>query len=67
MTSVKQVCYISNMEKGIDVKELRKQLGLTQDEFAVKLGVAPYTVRRWESGKTQPSRMAKRLLMEIQG
>ena len=49
-----------------EVKELRKRLGLTQDEFAVQLGVAPFTVRRWESGKTKPSRMAQKLLKEIE-
>ncbi len=51
--------------KEIDVKKLREKLGLNQAEFAVKLGVAEYTVRRWESGKTKPSRMAQRLLEEI--
>jgi len=53
------------MEKEIDVKKFRQKLGLTQDEFAVKLGVAPFTVRRWESGKTKPSRMAQMLLREL--
>lgn len=51
----------------MDVKKIRKRLGLTQDQFAVRLGVAPYTVRRWESGKTKPSRMAERLLEEFKG
>ena len=59
------MCYFSIMVKEIDVKKLREKLGLTQDEFAVKLGVAPFTIRRWESGKTKPSRMAQRLLEEI--
>jgi len=49
-----------------EVRELRKRLGLTQDAFAFKLGVAPYTVRRWESGKTKPSKMAQKLLSEIE-
>ena len=48
-----------------EVKEIRKKLGLTQDDFAFQLGVTPMTVRRWESGKTKPSRMARRLLEEI--
>ena len=48
-----------------EIKRLREKLGLTQDAFAFKLGVAPYTVRRWESGKTKPSRMASQLLEEI--
>ena len=51
----------------MDVKALRVKLGLTQAEFAVRLGVAEYTVRRWESKTTSPSRMAQRLLKEIEG
>jgi len=51
--------------KEINIKRLRKKLGLSQDAFAARLGVAPYTVRRWESGKTKPSRMARRLIEEI--
>lgn len=50
----------------IDVKVLRQNLGLTQAEFAVKLGVAEFTVRRWEKGITKPSPMAKKLLKEIE-
>ena len=50
-----------------EIKLLRERLGLTQDAFAFRLGVAPYTVRRWESGKTKPSRMARKLLGEISG
>jgi len=34
----------------VDVKALRKQLELTQAEFARALDVAEYTVRRWEKG-----------------
>ena len=34
----------------IDVKALRKQLELTQVEFARALDVAEYTIRRWEKG-----------------
>ena len=50
-----------------EVKELRKKLGLTQEAFAIRLGVSVMTVRRWESGKAKPSRMAQRLLQEIEG
>jgi len=50
----------------INVKELRQKLGLTQEQFAVKIGVTSMTIRRWESGRTHPSRMASRLLEEIQ-
>ena len=49
----------------ITIRELRKKLGLTQEGFALKLGVAPMTVRRWEAGKTHPLPMARKLIDEI--
>lgn len=48
------------------IKTLRNRLGMTQAEFAVKLGVAPYTVRRWETEKNKPSPMARKLLDELE-
>ena len=51
----------------MDIKKLRKKMGLSQDKFAAKLGVAPYTVRRWESGATAPSPMARRVIEELFG
>lgn len=41
-------------------------MGLTQQELAIKLGVSVTTVARWESGVTHPSRMALKLLEEIE-
>ena len=48
-----------------EVKALREKLGLSQDAFAARLGVAPFTVRRWEKGG-KPSPMARQLLKEIE-
>lgn len=44
------------------VRELRQRLELSQEKFAVRLGVAYLTVNRWENGHTQPSPMARKLL-----
>ncbi len=44
------------------VKQTRKRLGLTQLEFAQRLGVSFQTVNRWENGKTKPLPMALRLI-----
>ena len=33
------------------VRELRRDLGLSQSEFARLVGVAPNTVARWERGE----------------
>jgi len=47
------------------VRELRLRLGLTQEEFAAKLGVTFPTVNRWENRHVKPSRMAMRLLENL--
>jgi DNA-binding transcriptional regulator YiaG len=41
------------------VKEVRRQLGLSQEELAHALGVSFATVNRWENGKTLPSKLAQ--------
>jgi DNA-binding transcriptional regulator YiaG len=46
----------------MNVKELRKLLGLTQVELANMLCVAPLTVRRWEKDRAIPSPMAQKQL-----
>jgi transcriptional regulator with XRE-family HTH domain len=37
--------------KGSEVRRVRKRLGLTQRAFAVRVGVNPNTVARWERGE----------------
>lgn len=36
------------------IKKMRKDLKLTQQQFAVKIGVNSATVSRWERGKQTP-------------
>jgi DNA-binding transcriptional regulator YiaG len=40
------------------VKAVRRQLKLSQEELAHALGVSFATVNRWENGKTSPSKLA---------
>lgn len=42
-----------------NVKELRTQLNMSQEELAHELGVSFATVNRWENEKTTPSRLAR--------
>jgi ribosome-binding protein aMBF1 (putative translation factor) len=42
------------------VKEVRQQLGLSQEELAHALGVSFSSINRWENGKTLPSKLAQR-------
>ena len=44
------------------VKQLRRQLGLSGSKFAALLGVHPVTVRKWEAGLQRVSPMAERLM-----
>lgn len=47
------------------LKELRSKLGLTQEQFAAKVGVTFSTVNRWENGKGKPSPLAMRQIEEL--
>lgn len=44
------------------IRALRLELGLTQEQFALHLGVVYPTINRWENGHAQPSPMALRLI-----
>ncbi len=48
----------SNNFSGL-VKDVRSQLGLSQEDLAHKLGVSFATINRWENGKTMPSKLAR--------
>lgn len=47
------------------IKEIRKQLNLSQEEFAKKLGVSFTSVNRWENGQTKPSKLARRQILNL--
>ena len=47
------------------VRQLRRQLGMTQEEFAHALGITVGTVNRWENGRFRPSKLARATIMEF--
>lgn len=49
------------------VRRLRERLSMSQTEFAKRMGVRQATVSDWETGKQEPSSMARRLLDRIAG
>lgn len=49
----------------IDVKALRKSLGLTQEAFANQYGFSLGTVRDWEQGRTVPEPNSRAYLKAI--
>ena len=46
----------------LDVKAIRQKSGLTQDKFAVMIGVPVSTYQKWEQGTRQPRGSAVALL-----
>jgi DNA-binding transcriptional regulator YiaG len=49
-----------------EIRRIRKKLGITQAEFAARVGVERATVGRWEVGLLTPSRTAV-ILMRLLG
>ena len=46
-----------------DVRQIRGSLGLSQEQFALLIGVSPRTVQNWEQKRLEPEGAAKALLM----
>ncbi|CCB90881.1 putative uncharacterized protein [Waddlia chondrophila 2032/99] len=53
-------------EVGNLIRNLRKAMALTQEQFAAKLGVTFPTVNRWENQKAAPSPLATEKLQKLQ-
>ncbi len=47
------------------VRNLRRELKMTQEEFAHELGITVGTVNRWENGRFRPSKLARATLLEF--
>ena len=41
------------------IKEIRRQLAISQEDLARELGVSYATVNRWENGQARPSKLAR--------
>jgi len=50
----------SGKDRADTIKRLRIKLGLTQEQFAAKVGVTFSSVNRWEAGRSRPSPLAWR-------
>ena len=48
------------------IRKLRNTLGLTQEQFAAKIGVTVSTVNRWENDKGKPSPLAMLRIERLQ-
>lgn len=48
------------------IRELRRNLNMTQENFAHEIGVTFATVNRWENGRTQPNKVAQKVLKQLE-
>lgn len=51
--------------EGMDIRQIRRQLRMTQEEFAHAIAVTASTVNRWENAHAVPSRLARRAIDEL--
>lgn len=49
----------------MDIKAIREEFRLTQEQLAQKLGVTTFTVRRWEKGISKPSPLAQKAIENL--
>jgi len=45
---------VNKIDSHIDVKHVRKNIGMTQKDFALSLGISLATLRHWERGDRLP-------------
>ncbi len=47
------------------IRNLRRRLEMTQEEFAHTLGITVSTVNRWENGHASPSKLARACIAKL--
>jgi putative transcriptional regulator len=58
---------VAGMKQTPRVKIMRRALGLTQEEFALRFQIPLGTLRDWEQGAAQPDQTARAYLRAIAG
>jgi transcriptional regulator with XRE-family HTH domain len=56
--TTKRLLVTTQPEIGQLIRELRLEIGLTQEKFAAELGVTYPTLNRWENNRAKPSPLA---------
>jgi putative transcriptional regulator len=49
----------------VDIRRVRRKMGLSQAQFATKFGLPPATLRNWEQGRAHPDAPTRVLLAVI--
>jgi len=59
------VTHIVDVPDAVDVRDIRRRSGLSQDRFAERYGFKVSALRDWEQGRRHPDRTARILLTVI--
>ena len=62
LLKVNQTGAIVHEVSPVDVKSIRENVGMTQNEFALAFGISIGTLRHWERGDRKPQGPARVLL-----
>jgi DNA-binding transcriptional regulator YiaG len=65
-TSVAQFAGMADNTPNL-IRQLRQQLGMTQEEFAHEIAVTVSTVNRWENSHAEPSKLAWKAIRDLAG
>jgi putative transcriptional regulator len=57
--------YRVHVPNAVDVRDIRRRLGLSQTAFAARFGFSPGAVRDWEQGRRRPEASARMFLTVI--
>ncbi len=57
--------FVAHVPDRIDVKAIRRKVGLSQAKFAARFGFALDAIRNWEQGRRQPDQAARAFLTVI--
>ena len=58
--------YTVHIPATVDVRAIRKRLGLSQTSFSARFGLSLHTLRNWEQGKRTPDPAARAYLKVIE-
>jgi putative transcriptional regulator len=58
--------FVAHVPDEVDVAVIRKRLGLSQGEFAMRFGFKLDAVQNWEQGRRRPEGAARALLRVIE-
>jgi putative transcriptional regulator len=65
LTGKREPARVHHPPAAVDVRAIRRKIGLSQAEFAARFGFSLGAVREWEQGRRRPEQSARTLLLVI--